>query len=141
MKLNQVLWTCCTGLFCSAALANSPPNYRVTILPAVDGALSTRARALNDSGEIAGDTFLGGNILIHVIYWASPDAAPIEMTGFGADTALARDINSAIRREILDFCARVLATISIYCPEFQFELVGLTSCYTCRELLSERRPS
>jgi uncharacterized membrane protein len=95
MKLNQGLWAGCIAMFCSAAVATSPPNYRVTILPAVDGALSTIARALNDSGEIAGDTFLGGNILIRVIYWASPDAAPIEMTGFGADTALASDINNA----------------------------------------------
>ncbi len=95
MKLKPVLWACCSGLLCSAVLADSPPNYRVAILPAVDGALSTRAMALNDSGEIAGDTFLGGNILVHVLYWASPEAAPIEMTGFGADTALARDINNA----------------------------------------------
>ena len=98
MKLNQGLWAGCIALFCSAAVATSPPNYRVTILPAVDGALSTIARALNDSGEIAGDTFLGGNVLIRVIYWASPDAAPIEMTGFGADTCPPLSVGQSSRQ-------------------------------------------
>ena len=56
------------------------------------------------------------------------------------DTSDASRLRRAFRRDILDFHARVLANISIYCPEFKLEPVGPTSCQPCRELLSERRP-
>ena len=51
------------------------------------------------------------------------------------------ELRRAVSRDILHFHARVLAIISSNYPEFKPELVGFTSCQTCRELLSELRPS
>ncbi|HZL98812.1 MAG TPA: hypothetical protein VFD43_01045, partial [Planctomycetota bacterium] len=68
------------------------PQFRLTLLPAPEGAQQLQATALDEVGRVVGTSTQ--SIFVESVYWPGPESAPIVATGEGAGFAIPYDLNA-----------------------------------------------